>query len=443
MKKNYCFFLLLAFIMSFSYPTKGNNIEIVQYDLDNGLHVILHQDNSTPIIAINIMYHVGSKNENPDRTGFAHFFEHLMFEGSPNIARGQYFKFVQNAGGDNNAFTSFDYTDYYEALPSNQLELGLWLESERLMHLRIDSIGVETQRSVVKEERKARYENQPYGSFIEQIFSNAYKVSPYRWVPIGNVQYIDQATIDEFRSFHNKYYVPGNAVLVIAGDINLENSKILVQKYFGDIPRYKEKIVRPDAIEPEQTMEVRKTIYDNIQLPAVFEAYHMPASGTNDYYALQMLQNLLSEGQSSLLYKKLVDEKQLALEVASFPFALENSGIFIILAIANMGKTPDEIEKALQEEINNAQKSLIEDRVFQKLRNQTETSFYSQKATVAGIAQSLATYFTLYKDANLINTEIDRYMKVTREDIQRVAQKYLTPENRVVLYYLPKQKEVK
>ena len=289
------------------------NIKFVEYDLPNGLHVILHEDKSTPIVSQVMAYHVGSKNEKADRTGFAHFFEHLMFEGSPNIPRGTFFKMVQSAGGDLNAFTSFDKTVYFITLPSNQLELAMWLESERMLQLKVDSVGIETQRGVVKEERKQSLDNRPYGSLLEQTMSHAFKVHPYRWTPIGSAQYIDRATYDEFGQFYKSFYVPNNACLVIAGDIDAEKTKDLVKKYYGDIPRGTEPIYRPKDVEPPQTAEVRDTVYDNIQLPAVIEAYHMAPQGTRDYYALSMLTTLLSGGESSRLTKRVVDKEKLGL----------------------------------------------------------------------------------------------------------------------------------
>jgi len=217
--------LHLIFILSFPVFTQ-NEINFEEFDLDNGLHVILHEDHTTPILAVTVMYHVGSKNEKEDRTGFAHFFEHLMFEGSPNILRGEYFKLVQNAGGELNASTDFDRTFYFEILPSNQLELGLWLESERMMHLKIDTAGVETQREVVKEERSESLDNQPYGRIWEETFKRAYTVHPYKWMPIGSAQYIDKAKLFEFMDFYSTYYVPQNAVLTIAGTSILMLQKI-------------------------------------------------------------------------------------------------------------------------------------------------------------------------------------------------------------------------
>jgi predicted Zn-dependent peptidase len=433
--------ILVLLLFNASASGQTNRIEFQEFDLDNGLHVILHRDNSSPIVAINITYHVGSKNEQPDRTGFAHFFEHLMFEGSENIQRGDFDNYVQNAGGVNNAGTSFDYTMYYEILPSNQLKLGLWLESERLLHLRIDSVGVETQRNVIKEERRERYDNQPYMSFLEEVFSNSFRVHPYRWVPIGNIQYIDQARLPEFIDFHDHFYVPGNAVLVIAGDIDYQTTRTLVEDYFGDIPAGRHDIYRPDIEEPPSTEEVRKIVYDNIQLPAVFTAYRMPGMGDPDSYALGMLQTLLAGGESSRLYKSLVDRKQIALETSAVPLTLEDAGLFIVYGIANMGVPVEDVEAAMEEEIQKVKDEGLTDREFQKLVNRTENDFISQNTTMAGISENLASYYTFYRDPGRINTEINQYLAVTPEDIVDVAKRYLVPENRVVLHYLPKEND--
>jgi predicted Zn-dependent peptidase len=440
-KQNLTLWLLLAAItVSFSQARK---IEFTEYDLPNGLHVILHKDNTTPIVAVSVLYHVGSKNEDPNRTGFAHFFEHLLFEGSDNIKRGEFDKYLANAGATNNANTSNDRTFYYEVLPSNQLELGLWMESERMMHAKIEQIGVETQREVVKEEKRQRIDNQPYMSFQAEIFKRAYTVHPYRWTPIGSMDDLNAASLDEFIAFYKKFYVPENATLSIAGDIDIEQTKAAVAKYFKDIPKGSKEIPRPTVKEPEQKAEVRDVVFDNIQLPAVFQAYHIPAQGTPDSYALEMLSTVLSGGQSSRMYKALVDEQKKALQVASFPFALEDPGLYITLGIVNMGIDPTDLEKAMDAEIEKVKNELISEKEFQKIRNQMESQFVQQNSTTFGIAEQLANYHVYYKDANLINTEIDRYMKVTREDLQRVAKKYLTKENRVVLQYMPKSAQSK
>ncbi len=433
------FTLLLATLFTIKLSAQ-KEVKFIEYNLDNGLHVILHQDNSTPIVAVSVMYHVGSKNEKPDRTGFAHFFEHLMFEGSPNIGRGDYMKMIENAGGELNANTDFDRTYYYEVLPSNQLALGLYMESERMLHLKIDSVGVETQRKVVKEERKQRLDNQPYGKIWEITFRDAFKVSPYRWMPIGSAQYIDKASIDEFRNFYKTYYVPQNAVLSIAGDIQIDQAKELISKYFSEIPRGTRDIYRPKAVEPVQKAEIIDTAYDNVQLPAIVEAYHIPAVGTEDYYPISMLTTLLSGGRSSWLYKKLVDETQKAVYVGAFPAALENPGLFISLAIANQGVNADTLRKLMDQQINRVKDSVITDEEMQKLRNQVETNYVNQNATDEGIAENLAYYYTIYGNTNAINTELDKLMDVTKEDIKRVADKYLKKSNRVLLYYLPEKK---
>lgn len=442
MKKILSTIYICLIALSVAYAN-DNKISYTEFDLDNGIHVILHQDNTTPIVAVSILYHVGSKNEDPERTGFAHFFEHLLFEGSENIERGQFDKLLTAAGAINNANTSFDRTYFYEILPSNQLELGLYLESERLMHAKIDQKGVDTQREVVKEEKRQRVDNQPYGTLLEEVLKRAYTIHPYRWTTIGSLDHLNQASLEEFMDFYHTFYVPQNATLSIAGDIDIEETKKLVDLYFSDIPKGKNEIPRPTIVEPTQTAEVRDVIYDNIQLPAVIQAYHMPAQGTDDYYAISMLTTLLSDGQSSRLYKEIVDKQQKAIQVMAVPLPMEDPGLFLTLGLANMGLQPEDLENSINAEIEKVKKELVSEREFQKIRNQIENDFISGNSTIVGIAESLANYHVYFGDANLINNEIDRYMKVTREDLLNVANKYLTKENRVVLYYLPKDQENK
>ena len=404
------FFALLLVLAARSVLNAQVNLKFVEYNLPNGMHVILHQDKSAPIVSQVVVYHVGSKNENPDRTGFAHFFEHLMFEGSPTIPRGEFFKIVQNAGGELNAFTSFDKTVYFITMPANQLELAMWMESERMLQLKIDSVGIETQRGVVKEERRQGIDNRPYGSILEQTFSHSYKVHPYRWTPIGSFQYIDQATYDEFRQFYKSFYLPNNACLVIAGDIDIDTTKEIINKYYGGIPKGTGEIYRPKEVEPPQKAEVRDTVLDNIQLPAVIEAYHMPAQGTKDYYALSMLTTLLSGGESSRLTKRLVDKEKIALAVQSIPFDLEDPSLFLLFGIANFGKSPKDIEASIQEEIEKVKTGTITDNELTKIRNQEETSFIEKNSSVQGKAIELANYHVFFGDANLINSEIEKFM---------------------------------
>ncbi|MBP9161360.1 MAG: insulinase family protein, partial [Flavobacteriales bacterium] len=272
--------------------TADRSIAFTEFDLPNGLHVILHQDRTTPIVAVGVMYHVGSKDEARDRRGFAHFFEHLLFEGSDNIARGEYAKYVEKAGGVLNANTTGDRTYYYEVLPSNQLELGLWLESERMLHARVDEKGITTQREVVKEERRQRYENQPYGSILPEVLKRAYSQHPYQWPTIGYMEDLVSASEADFKTFYKTFYVPNNAVLVLVGDFEPEGAKAAIAKYFADIPKGAVP-PRNTVVEPPLKGEIRDTVYDKIQLPAVVQAYRIPALGTPDFYAVDMLNRLL------------------------------------------------------------------------------------------------------------------------------------------------------
>ncbi len=444
MKRNAFMGMLLgASMLTLSAKQAAATITFTEYTLPNGLHVILQEDHSTPIVAVSVMYHVGSKNEDPQRTGFAHFFEHLLFEGSENIKRGEYMKFIQSAGGQLNANTTQDRTFYYEVLPSNQLELGLWMESERMLHAKIDTVGVETQRSVVKEEKKQSFDNRPYGQLINVIYENAYTKYPYRWSPIGKEQYIDKATLAEFMNFYKTFYVPNNAVLVIAGDINVAQTKDLISKYYGNIPKGTKAIPRPTEAEPVQKAEKRVNFYDNVQLPAVIIGYHIPKQGTPDYYAIQMLTQLLSQGKSSRFEKEITDKKQQAVQTASFDLGNEEPGLAIMLGIANMGVKPAELEKSMEDEIEKVKKEGITEDEYKKLQNQAESDFVEQNQKDLGVATNLATYYTFQGNANLINTELERYKKVTRDDIKRVANKYLTKENRLVVFYMPKSEENK
>ena len=426
----------LLLVMGLSAQTR--KIEFVKYTLPNGLKVILHRDNTAPVVAVTASYHVGSKNEDSLRTGFAHFFEHLLFEGSENIKRGEFDKYVTNAGGASNANTSQDRTFYYELLPSNQLQLGLWLESERMMHAKIEEIGVNTQREVVKEEKRQRIDNQPYGTVIEEVMKRAFKVHPYRWMPIGSMQHLNEAKLEEFLSFYKTFYVPNNCVLSIAGDINIDSTQQLIESYFGPIAKGTRLIPRPSVTEPPLNGEVRDVIEDNIQLPAVIQAYRAPKQGSDEYYAFNILSTLLSGGESARMQKKLVNEKQLALEAEAFPFFLEDEGLFITFALANVGNPPQVVETAMDSVVNELKATLVPEREFQKVKNQVETSFITGNSTMAGIAESLSDYEVFFGDANLINTEMDKYNKVTREDLQHVAAKYFNKNNRVVLYYVPK-----
>ncbi|MEQ8704560.1 MAG: pitrilysin family protein [Phaeodactylibacter sp.] len=432
------FFLLSGALLGTSLLAQDRAIEFEQLTLDNGLDVILHQDKTTPIVAIAVMYHVGSKNENPERTGFAHFFEHLLFEGSENIERGQFDKYIQDAGGTLNAYTTSDVTCYFEILPSNQLELGMWLESERMLHAKVEDKGIETQREVVKEEMRQRYENQPYGTFRIETLKRAFEKHPYQWPTIGSMDHLNAATEKDYVNFYKDFYVPNNAVLVIAGDFENKQVKKWVEQYFSTIPAREGSFYRPDIQEPALSAEIRDTVYDQVQLPAVIHAYRIPSIREDDAYAIQMLNRVLSDGESSRMRRALVDEQEKALAVYNFADGTEDPGLSMTFAIASAGTDAKALEEAMDAETAKVREELISEQEYQKLQNQIEASFFTDNASMFGIANSLATYHTIYNDANLINTELEKYKAVTREDLQRVAKQYLVPGNRVALYYLPK-----
>ena len=430
------FFLVLSFSVQSLLSQK---INFKEYDLENGMHVILHQDNSNPIVAVSVLYHVGSKNENPERTGFAHFFEHLLFEGSKNIRRGEFSKYVASAGGRNNANTTQDRTFYYELLPSNQLKLGLWLESERLLHAKVDAKGIETQREVVKEEKRLRIDNQAYQDAVSRVIWDAlYKKHPYSWPVIGSMEHIDRAQEEDYKSFYKEFYVPNNATLSIAGDINIKETKKWIDDYFGSIPTGKGKARRPtEKEEPIQEEIVLESKDKNVQLPATIFAYRVPKQTDKDSYVLNIISRVLASGESSRFTKRIVNEKQLAVASGSFLWKLEDYGTFICYGIVNQGVSTDKLQTAMDIEIEKLKKEGITQRELQKQINRLEKDFVSSNSTVAGIAESLANYHIYYGDANLINTEIERYRKITIEDVKRVAKKYLNKNRRVKVFVQP------
>lgn len=416
-------------------------IKYEKYTLGNGLKVILHQDKSAPVVAVSALYHVGSKNEDTARTGFAHFFEHLMFEGSENIKRGEFDKYTAKAGAYNNANTSQDRTYYFELFPSNEFGLGLWLESERMLHAKIEEIGVSTQKEVVKEEKRQRVDNQPYGSIITEIFARAYKEHPYRWMPIGSLEHLSRAKLDDFKDFYKTFYVPNNCVLTIAGDFDIPATKKMIEDYFGSIPKGTNLIPRPNIVEPPLGGEVRDVIEDNIQLPAVVQAYRAPKLGSSEYYAFNVLSTILSGGQSSVMNKVIVDDKQQAVQTGAFNYALEDAGLFITFGIANVGVKPEDLEKSIDTIINETKAKLVSEKDFLKAKNKITTEYVTKNESMEGIAENLANYEVYFGDANLINTELEKFVKVTREDVLAVAKKYLNKDNRVVLYVVGKGKK--
>jgi predicted Zn-dependent peptidase len=433
--------LTLLILMSLvSIGSFSQKVTFTEYDLPNGLHVVLHKDNSAPVVAVSVMYHVGSKDERADRTGFAHFFEHLLFEGSKNIKRGEFMKIVTKNGGENNANTTQDRTYYYEVFPSNQLETGLWLESERMLHPVINEIGVKTQNEVVKEEKRMRVDNSPYGNFLATVMKRLFTNHPYNWVPIGSMEHLDASTLDEFIAFNKKYYVPNNAVLVIAGDIDIDQTKKKVQAYFGEIPAGAP-VKRIQINEAPITQPIIDTTYDNnIQIPAIMTAYRTPGMTSRESMMLEMAANVLSNGASSRMYKKMVDDKKNALTVGCFNYALEDYGAYITFALPSGEQKLNDLLKDMDEELEKLQKELISEEEFTKIMNQFENNYVGKNDKMLGIAENLANGYTFHnKNTNKVNEELDEVRKITREDIRNVVKKYLNPNQRVVVYYLPKK----
>ena len=426
--------ITLLFLLGF---VSAQSVSFQEYDLANGLHVILHQDNTAPVVTTSVMYHVGAKDEQPDRTGFAHFFEHLLFEGTKNIENGAWFSIVTENGGSNNANTTDDRTYYYEVFPSNNLELGLWMESERMLHPIIEQGGVDTQNEVVKEEKRLRVDNQPYGKFLENVKKHLFVNHPYRWTTIGEMDHLDAATLDEFLAFNKKFYVPNNAVLVVAGDIDIDKTKTMVEAYFGAIPRGAD-IERVSLTEEPIQEELKAEAFDsNIQIPAIITAYRTPSFKSRESRILDMISTYLSDGPSSKLYKRLVDEKKMALQSGAINIAQEDYGMYVIFGLPQGEFKLTDLISEMDDEILKIQNNLISERDYQKLLNKFENGFVSSNASVEGIANSLARYHMLYGDTNLINNEIDIYRSITREEIREVANKYLNTNQRLVLEYLP------
>ncbi len=429
-------------------------IEFKEFTLDNGLHVIMHQDNTEPFLVTSVLYHVGAKNENSERTGFADFITGLMMsEGSENIERGQYENIIESRGGESNGYSTNDYSYYYELLPSNELELALYMESERMLHPKVDLTGVETQRQKVKKE----FGMDESDSIWSEMYKRAYTTQPYRWASIGSMDHLNAATLEEFQQFYKDFYVPNNATLTIAGDIDYATTESMVRKYFSEIPKGIKAIYRPDITEPKRTDEVRDDIYGNIQNPWVIQAYNLPPKNHPDSYALNMLATYLTgkdsyirfflppnfriSGNSTFMSKELVDRQQKAVRIGGQLDESEDGGLFLMIFEPIMGVEPKDLEGEVNWLIKQVQNEGIPDDEFTMLKNIIENETVSQNSTIEWVAGNLAEAKVIYGNTEYINQVMEAYAKVTKEDIQRVAKTYLDRTSRVVLHYLPKSAE--
>ena len=411
-------------------------IEFKEYQLENGLRLIFNEDKTTPIVAFNLLYDVGSKDEDENKTGFAHLFEHLMFGGSVNIP--SFDGPLQAVGGENNAFTSTDMTNYYMTLPKNNIETAFWLESDRMLSLAFSEKSLEVQRQVVIEEFAQRYLNQPYGDVYLLLRPLAYKLHPYRWATIGKeIKHIETATMSDVRDFFQRHYYPGNAILSISGDIEFEEVKRLTEKWFGEIPG-KEKKRRELPVEPFQREERVLEVERNVPLNALYFAYHMPARTEEDYYAVDLLSDVLSRGDSSRFHERLLKKTSLFAEINAFVSGDLDKGLFMISAKLSEGTSYELAEQLIEMEVQDLIENGIAEQELEKVKNKAESTFEFGKTSALNKAMGLA-ISALIQSPDLFNTEFQLYKKVTASDLQRVARTVLRKENRSKLIYKAKK----
>jgi zinc protease len=419
-------------------PLRPPKLNITEHTLPNGLKVVLLEDHSAPVVNVQVWYHVGSKDEQPGRTGFAHLFEHLMFKGSAHVKPQEHAQRIQDVGGVMNAYTSFDQTVYWETVPSNALDLVLWLEAERMASLAVDEENLTSERDVVIEELRLRVENPPYGKLAQVVFSTAYKEHSYKWQPIGSKEDLRAAGLTDVMAFHSTYYVPNNATLVVVGDFDTADTVASITRYFEAIPHGKGEIPRPARSEPAQTAERRTIEYDSkAPLPAVISTYHIPGAGDPDSYPLEVASLILSGGESSRIYQRLVYDKQIALQAAGQSFTLEDPGLFFFFAVLNAGVAPETAEAEVAAEVARLRDEAVSAAELEKARTQLIAGLTIGRQSVQEKASAIGNAAVVLDNPNLVNDELARFQAVTAADVQRVARKYFTEENRSVIYMLP------
>jgi zinc protease len=406
--------------------------------LPNGLQVVFLEDHSTPIVHAEIWYHVGSKNERAGRTGFAHLFEHMMFKGSKNVEPEGHPSWISSVGGQSNAYTTEDATVFWQTFPSQYLPLVLWLEADRMASLRIDEKIFKTEREVVKEERRMRVENQPYGRLNEIIYNQAFSVHPYKHPTIGSMNDLEAASVDDVRDFFQTYYVPANATLVLVGDFETKEATSLVTQYLGRVPKASRPVPRDIPKEPPQTKERRVRLEEAWPLPAVAVAHHITFDGHPDSYPLHIASKVLSDGQSSRIYKKLVYEKQIALAAFGGGNIIEDPNLFFAVAIVQPGHTTEEATAALIAELDRLRNEPISDAELQQAKNQFARDYILQRESNKDKASVLGHAAVIHSDIKTADGEFDIFQNMTPKDVQRVAQTYFKPENRLVLTIMPK-----
>ena len=408
--------------------------------LPNGLTVVLSEDHSTPIVHVNLAYHVGSKNEKPGRTGFAHLFEHLMFKGSKNVQPEAHTSMLASIGGQSNAYTTDDETVFWQTVPAHYLPLTLWLEADRMATLRIDKDTFTNEREVVKEERRMRVDNQPYGRLNEIIYDQAFSVHPYKHATIGSMHDLEAASVDDVRDFYQTYYVPANATLVLVGDFDSVQALQLVSQYVGRVPRAERAVPRDIPQEPPQTKEKRVTLQEPWPLPAVVVAYHVIKDGNPDSYPLHIAAKVLSDGQTSRIYRKLVYEKQMAVAAFGNANLIEDPNLFYAVAIVQPGHTTDEVTDALIAELDRLKTEPITAHELQRTKNQFARDYILGRESNQQKALQLSHAVVIHNDIRTADGEFDIFQNITVADVQRVARTYFRTENRLVLTLMPSGK---
>jgi zinc protease len=413
-------------------------LAVSQQTEPNALTLLMCEDHHVPVVSVEVWYHVGSKNEPPGRTGFAHLFEHLMFKGSAHLAAEEHSHYIESIGGRVNASTDFDATRYYEVFPSNYLERILWMEADRMRSLDVSEANFRAEREVVKEERRLRLDEPPFGHLNEIVFAAAYATHPYHNTPIGSMADLDAATIADVRDFHRTFYVPDNATIVITGDFAPAQARRWVASYFGSIPRGTRRISRTFPAELPQSSERRRVVHDaQAPLPAVVLAFHIPSEKDPDFFALDVASNLLSAGESSRLYQSLVYAKQIAVAAGGETVALEDPGLFYFYAILQNGQTAEAGEAALTAEADRLRNELVGEAELTKAKNQFISHLVFDRATLEERGSAIAHAAVILGDWTWVNREMAQYAKVTAADVQRVARKYFVPTNRTVVHMLP------
>ncbi len=432
--------LLLLLAQAAASPVKLPRTSIHTVLLENGLRALLVENHDAPVVNVQVWYHVGSKDEAPGSTGFAHLFEHLMFEGTNNLGPEQFSDYIVRSGGLDNAYTTEDSTVFWETVPRSYLPVALWLEADRMRNLEITEHAFKTEREVVKEERRQRFDNHPYGTVVETLYRHAFTAHPYSHLTIGSIEDLDCASVADIQAFYDTYYVPNNATLVIGGDLEAREAQLLLQKYFAPLAPGTHPLERKIPAEPPQTAKRELKLSQNVALAAFVEGYHMPADGTPDAYPLRLAAKLLSDGESSRIYRRLVYEKQIALEAQSTGNFTEDPNLFFVFAIMNPGRTPAEGEAEVEAELARLKSEPVPLEELAKAKNQILRDFILNRQSAQSRGEELGYAAVILKDPELLNTELDRFLAVTPEDIQRVANKYFVPENVTVVEVYPKSR---